>query len=189
MTTLVGCLDFETTGVDVAKDRIIQVGLIVVELETGVERLVFERRINPGMHISASAVAVHGLTDSDVAKAPPFATIAPGLVKLLGAVKLLVGHNIERFDCAMLAHELVRVGVSAVSFPPVFDTMMQGRAATDDGKIPTLGELCFAFDTPYDAALAHDALYDVRVNMQAFRRGWELGLFQVPNLEPMKVAA
>jgi len=179
---LIGCLDFESTGLDVTEDRIVEVGLVLVDALTMHERLAYERRINPGMHIPADAVAIHGITDSDVARAPTFATIAPGLVKVLSAVDLLVGHNIERFDVPLLVHELVRAGVSATRFPPVFDTMLQGRCMTDDGKVPTLGELCYALDVPYDPAQAHGALYDVRVNAQAFLRGWQLGVFEVPAL-------
>mgnify|MGYP001133969955 CR=1 FL=1 len=183
MSILVGCLDFESTGLDVENDRIVEAALVVMDLESGAERLAFEKRINPGVHIPAKAVEVHGITDADVVQAPAFASIAQGFAKLLGSVHLIVGHNIARFDAPLLAHELVRAGVSVPAFPPVFDTMLEGRFATDDGKVPTLGELCFALDTPYDPEQAHAALYDVRVNLQAFRRGWQIGAFKVPVID------
>jgi len=184
MTTLIAGFDLETTGLDVTQDRIVEVALVVMELETGVERLRYEKRINPGMHIPPKVVEVHGICDADVAKAPSFKEVAPGLVKLLGAVRLLVGHNIIRYDLPLLAHELVRVGVSAPAFPAAFDTMLEGRGCTDDGKVPSLGELCWALDTPYDPELAHKATYDVLCNLSAFRRGWQIGAFQVPGLAP-----
>jgi DNA polymerase-3 subunit epsilon len=183
MGRLIAGLDFESTGVDPEKDRIVEVAIVFMDLESGEEQGRFERRINPGIHIPAKAVAIHGISDADVMGAPSFAEIAPGFVKLLARVDLLIGHNIERFDAPLLVHELVRAGVSPPHFPPVFDTMLHGRGCTDDGKIPRLGELCFALDVPYDLGRAHQATYDVLVNLQAFRRGWQLGVFTVPELE------
>jgi len=185
--TILACLDFESTGVNPGQDRIVEIGLILVELESGVERLAYKKLVNPGMHIPSGAVEIHGINDSDVAKAPSFAELAPGLMRALSVASLVIGHNIERFDVPLLISELVRAKVPVTSFPPIFDTMLMGRGATDDGKVPTLGELCYALDVGYDPELAHDALYDVRVNIHAFIRGWRLGYFQAPTLASASV--
>lgn len=180
--TLVLGLDTETTGVDVEKDRVVEIALIVMELETGIERLRFERRINPGIHIPPKVVAVHGITDADVATCQPFNAIAQGFATIFERADVVVGHNIEGFDIPLLINELVRAKVELKGFPAVIDTMLHSRWATDDGKVPNLGELCFALDTPYDPSLAHGATYDVMVNLQAFRRGWQLGYYTIPTL-------
>jgi DNA polymerase III alpha subunit (gram-positive type) len=65
MPTL-ACVDLETTGSKIEHERIIEIGLILQDLDTGAERFRFVRRINPLMHISAKATAVHGMTDADV---------------------------------------------------------------------------------------------------------------------------
>jgi DNA polymerase III subunit epsilon len=179
--TLIAGLDLESTGVDPATDRIVEVAVVVMELETGLTRLRFERRVNPGQHIPAGAVEVHGISDADVMGAPDFRSLAPGIVTLLSKVDLIVAHNGEAFDGPLLVHEILRAGVSRMgTLPPVFDTMLAGRGCTSDGKVPTLGELCFALDVDYDPARAHGALYDVEVLLAAFRRGWELGVFALP---------
>lgn len=180
--TLIGGLDFETTGLSVTDDRIIEIGLVLMELETGEEKLSFGRKVNPGIRIQPKALEVHGITDADVAGAQPFLTYATGLVAALMKAAVVVGHNHKRFDMPMLDSELARAGLPAQAWPPLFDTMLEGRGCTDDGKVPNLGELCYALDTPYDPALAHGAVYDVRVMLQAFRRGWQLGIFQAPRL-------
>ena len=69
--------DLETTGVDTARDRIVEISMIKV-MPDG-EEIVKTRRINPGMHIPEEATAIHGITDDDVKDEPTFAQIAANL--------------------------------------------------------------------------------------------------------------
>lgn len=182
--TLIAGLDLESTGPNPETDRIVEIAVVVMELETGEIRMRFEKRINPGIHIPAAVVEVHGITDADVLKAPSFKDVAAGLSALLGRLDLLVWHNGDGFDGPLLVHEYVRNGLPVPErFPPSFDTMLQGRGCTADGKVPTLGELCFALDVDYDPAQAHAALYDVDIMLLAFKRGVDLGYFQLPEMK------
>jgi exodeoxyribonuclease X len=52
--------------------------------------------INPGCPIPPEASAVHGLTDTDVAGAPPFEAVLPRLWD--GNPTALAGHNVTRFE-------------------------------------------------------------------------------------------
>jgi DNA polymerase-3 subunit epsilon len=159
------------------------VAVILQDLDTGAERFRFVRRLNPLMHITAKATAVHGMTDADVMGCPTFAQVAPLLVTLFEKVDFLVGHNLEGFDNVMLLYEFQRVGITTLArLPTVIDTMLLGRSTTPDGKVPTLGELCWALDVPYDPAQAHAALYDVSCTLQAFRNGVKLGVFELPTV-------
>lgn len=187
--TLIAGLDLESTGVNPAVDRIVEVAIVVMELESGNTRMAFERRVNPGIHIPAGAVEIHGITDADVMGAPAFGALAGGIVSLLGRVDLIVWHNGDGFDGPLLVSEIMRCGVPVpTTLPPTFDTTLQGRGCTSDGKIPNLSELCFALDVDYDPSRAHAALYDVEVMLQAFRRGWQLGEFK-PNLPILQEVA
>lgn len=176
---LVGGIDFETTGNKVDKDRIVQIGVVVMNLKTGDEKLVIDRLVNPEMNIPNNVVAIHGINNADVLNAPKFAAFAPTLSKLITKLDLIVWHNGDEFDGPLMIHEFDRVGVTLDKLPPAFDTMLKGRTATADGKVPSLGELCYAFDVPYDKALAHDAIYDIRCSLQAFRKGLQLGYFHL----------
>ncbi len=98
--------DLETTGLDVERDRIVELGL--VKLMPDGERLTRARRINPGMPIPPEASAVHGITDADVADCPTFARIAKDLHIWLQGCDL-GGYNVERFDLPLLAAEFRRV--------------------------------------------------------------------------------
>ena len=66
--------DLETTGVDICKDRIVEICYIKV-FPDGSDKE-YTRRINPGMHIPEEASAVHGIYDEDVKDAPLFKDVA-----------------------------------------------------------------------------------------------------------------
>ena len=66
--------DLETTGINVAKDRIVEISLIKI-LPNGKEDQI-TKRINPEMPIPAEVTEIHGITDADVADAPLFKDFA-----------------------------------------------------------------------------------------------------------------
>jgi DNA polymerase-3 subunit epsilon len=101
-------LDLETTGVDPASDRIIEVAVLTL-LPGGGQEL-FHRRVNPGVPIPTGATAVHGIADADVANAPPFAAIAAELFATLHGSDL-AGFGISTFDLPLLFNEFARAGL------------------------------------------------------------------------------
>lgn len=108
LTRPLAVLDVETTGTSPKDDRIIEIA-IVKFLPDG-SRKRYHRRLNPGIPIPAAATAVHGMTDRDVVDCPPFAAIAPSLVRFLRDCDL-AGFHVHRFDLVMLLAEFNRAGV------------------------------------------------------------------------------
>lgn len=100
--------DLETTGIDTAKDRIVEISMVKINPDG--ERIVKTRRINPGMHIPAEATAIHGITDEDVKNEPSFAQIARSLAQFIERCDF-GGFNSNRFDLPMLVEEFMRAGV------------------------------------------------------------------------------
>ncbi|MCS6822463.1 MAG: 3'-5' exonuclease [Microscillaceae bacterium] len=100
--------DLETTGVNMTKDRIVEIA-IAKALPDG-EVIVQTKRINPQMPIPLEASLIHGIYDQDVADAPTFKQIAKELAKFLEGADL-AGFNIIRFDVPMLVEEFLRAGV------------------------------------------------------------------------------
>ena len=100
--------DLETTGVDTAKDRIVEISLVKV-MPDG-EEIVKTRRINPEMPIPAEATAIHHITDEDVKDCPTFKQIAKSLYQFMTGCDF-GGFNSNRFDLPMLVEEFLRVGV------------------------------------------------------------------------------
>lgn len=101
--------DLETTGVDVATDRIVEICLI--RLEPNGNRQSMTLRLNPERHIPAEASAVHGIYDADVKDCPAFRDKAEELKKIFEGCDL-AGFNSNRFDIPLLAEEFIRSGVN-----------------------------------------------------------------------------
>jgi DNA polymerase-3 subunit epsilon len=101
-------LDLETTGIDIARDRVVELSLVKVAPDG--ERETKTRRVNPEMHIPEDATAIHGITDDDVRDCPPFRAIAKSLAAYMAGCDL-GGFNSNRFDIPLLAEEFLRAGV------------------------------------------------------------------------------
>ena len=100
--------DLETTGVDIMRDRIVELSLIKV-YPNGAEE-VKSRRLNPERHIPEEATAVHGITDADVKDAPTFKQVAKDLARIFEGCDV-AGFNSNRFDIPLLEEEFLRAGV------------------------------------------------------------------------------
>lgn len=100
--------DLETTGLNVSKDRIVELALIRLHPDGEVDERV--RRFNPGIPIPPEASEVHGITDKDVADKAPFAASARSLAKLLDDCDL-AGFNVRQFDLPILTAEFKRTNV------------------------------------------------------------------------------
>ena len=100
--------DLETTGVDTAHDRIVEISMVKVDPDG--TKQVKTRRINPEMPIPAEATAVHGISDEDVKDEPTFKQIAKSLAKFIEGCDF-GGFNSNRFDLPMLVEEFMRAEV------------------------------------------------------------------------------
>ena len=100
--------DLETTGINITKDRIVEISLLKVH-PNGKEEIK-SRLINPEMPIPAQSTAIHGITDDDVKDSPTFKQVAKSLADMLEGCDL-AGFNSSRFDVPMLSEEFLRAGV------------------------------------------------------------------------------
>lgn len=100
--------DLETTGINIVKDRIIELSFVKVHPNGKEETKT--RRINPGMPIPAESTAIHGITDEDVKDCPVFKEVAKSLAAQIEGCDL-AGFNSNRFDIPLLAEEFLRADV------------------------------------------------------------------------------
>jgi len=101
--------DLETTGLNVASDRIVEICMLKV-MPNGDEELK-TRRLNPTIPISPEAMAIHCITDEDVADCPTFKEIAKSLAQWIEGCDL-AGYNSIKFDIPVLVEEFLRAGIS-----------------------------------------------------------------------------
>lgn len=97
--------DLETTGVNISKDKIVEISILKVFPSGNKESYTW--LVNPEREIPAETTAIHGIKDEDVADQPTFVELAPKIVELIKDSDI-AGFNSNRFDIPLLAEELLR---------------------------------------------------------------------------------
>lgn len=100
--------DLETTGLDLVKDRIIQISYIKVYPDGKEERS--NQFVNPERSIPQEVVDITGITDADVANATTFKMLAADLANKFQGCDF-AGFNSNHFDVPMLAEEFLHAGI------------------------------------------------------------------------------
>ncbi|TKJ28324.1 3'-5' exonuclease [Blastococcus sp. CCUG 61487] len=153
----VAVIDVETTGLSPRTDRVVEVGVVLLDARGDVEAE-FETLINPGRDVGPTGL--HGIAASDVVDAPPFSEVAPHLRSLL-AGRVVVAHN-ALFDLRFLAREFARSGLRFDLFPSLC-TMRLAPSFFGSGT-RSLQALCGFLDIPLERG--HAALYDARATAE-----------------------
>lgn len=184
-------LDIETTGTNVASDRIVEIAMVKVMPDGSVQMKPDQNEgrflVNPEMPIPSETSMVHGIYDKDVADAPTFEAVAPKLYKFLFDCDL-AGFNSNKFDIPLLAEEFLRVGI---------DFSIEDRKLIDVQVLFHLMEqrtlrAGYKFYTGKTLDNAHEALADTIATWEVFQeqvkryegetvydlRGNELGAFE-----------
>lgn len=101
--------DLETTGLDISKDRIVEIAILKVYPDGKEEK--YEKRINPEMTISEESTSIHGITNEAIKNCPTFSDLADEIAEFIGDSDL-AGFNSNKFDIPVLAEEFLRVNHS-----------------------------------------------------------------------------
>lgn len=100
--------DLETTGVNLFKDKIIEIGAIKIKNNEIIDK--FETLVNPNMPIPHKATSINHITDEMVKDAPSFDEIAYKLYDFLKD-SILAGYNIDSFDICLLYDAYEKLGI------------------------------------------------------------------------------
>lgn len=104
MTDVIYVLDTESTGLDIRKDRPVQICLL--SYQDGVVDILMDTLVNPAMPIPLAATEIHGIRTGDVAHAPHYLTALDQLVDLLmpadNTHTYTVGFNSSNYDIPLL---------------------------------------------------------------------------------------
>ncbi|HCQ29970.1 MAG TPA: DNA polymerase III subunit epsilon [Flavobacteriales bacterium] len=108
LTKPLAFFDLETTGINVAKDRIIEIAILKVF--PGGDKEMKSKIINPEIPIPKEATDVHGITDEMVKDKPTFKEVAAELYQFIEGCDL-AGYNSNKFDIPLLAEEFLRADI------------------------------------------------------------------------------
>lgn len=163
--------DTETTGLELRQhDTIISLGACRIVNARLLADDTYDQRVDPQRPIPPASTAIHGLTDSDVAGAPPLPEVLPRFRDYVGDAVLLA-HN-AAFD--LLA--LQPTGTGDEFRMPVLDTLLISRALDEGLDGHDLDTLIDRYDLNAPQGARHTALGDARMTAQ-------LWLALLPRLE------
>lgn len=111
--------DLETTGTNIAKDRIVEISVLKIFPNGNKEAKTW--RVNPEMPIPKASSDIHGILDEDVANEPTFKELSKEVYTMIKDADL-GGYNSNRFDIPLIAEEFLRADID-------FD--MKNRSAVD----------------------------------------------------------
>jgi DNA polymerase III subunit epsilon len=156
-------LDTETTGLEPELNhRVIEIGCIELVNRRATGRN-FHRYLNPERDIDNGALAVHGISRTDLDGQPRFADIAEELLAFIAGAELVI-HN-AAFDVAFLDAELARLAGTPRqlgSLCQVLDTLALAREL-HPGQRNNLDALCKRYGIDNSARELHGALLDARI--------------------------
>jgi DNA polymerase-3 subunit epsilon/CBS domain-containing protein len=156
-------LDTETTGLDVAKDRIVEIGALRLR---GAQLKIdgpFRRLVQPGIPVPKQVLPIHGIDDAALIGAPSFREVWPLLRDYLRD-DVVIGYA-TGFDLALLKHEVQRVD-QAWAPPRFLDVKLLARIAAPDLRDYSLDALAAHFSI--EITQRHSALGDARAAADIF---------------------
>lgn len=176
----VAVFDLETTGVDVANDRIVTAHVGLLGPDGEIVRAA-SWLADPGMEIPAAATAVHGIStrvarEQGSGSGAVVAGVVTALEEMFAAGIPVVAFN-AAFDFTLLHHEALRHDVAAIAEPlPIIDPLVLDRALDRYRRGKRTLELV-ATHYGVDLIGAHDAAADAIAAghvAQAIARRYEL---------------
>lgn len=108
LTRPIAFFDLETTGLNIATDRIVEISIIKI-MPNG-DKEVKTKLLNPTIPIAKEAAAIHGIKDEDVKGKATFKDVANELNEFIKDCDL-AGYNSNRFDIPLLAEEFLRASI------------------------------------------------------------------------------
>ncbi|MCH9627579.1 MAG: 3'-5' exonuclease DinG [Chlamydiales bacterium] len=157
------CLDCEFTGLDLDKDRIIEVAAVRFTFTEMLDE--YDQLVKPDCPISEEALAIHHISAQMVADKPSIDTLLPEFLSFIGK-DLIVGHAVGS-DIEMLSRAAERAHIPChLKTRPFIDTLRLARLYGDSPN-NSLGQLATHFNIAADPA--HRALNDVKMNIEVFK--------------------
>lgn len=151
--------DLETTGINVVKDRIVEI--YIIKIMPDGSSIAKHDVINPTIPIPKEVTEIHGISDKDVADKPTFAQVAQDYSSFLEKCDM-AGFNSNKFDVPLLAEEFARAGI---------DFEIKGRQFIDIQNIfhkmePRNLSAAYKFYCNKDLENAHTAEADTRATYE-----------------------
>lgn len=154
--------DCESTGLDVAKDRIVSIAIIKIFPDGEVTEKY--QLIDPTIEIPAEATKIHGISNENVCTCPTFKQLSKGILEHFKDCDI-AGYNTNSYDIPLLCEEFARVGIDfplpETNFIDVCQIFKKREERTLSAAVK------FYCDREFTGA--HNALEDTRETIEVFK--------------------
>lgn len=177
-------VDVETTGSRTQGDRVLEVGVVVVQ---GARReLILDRLVNPGRPIPSTITGITRISNDMILEAPRFEELADDLLAVLTG-RVFVGHNV-RFDWSFVAAELRRTRGLVLNGPRLCTARLARRLvpAAESCGLDWLGRY-FNLANPARHRAGGDAWATAELLLRLLDLAREAGARTLLDLEAMQV--
>ena len=163
MSEVIIGFDLETTGLDPARETIIEIGAIPIIDGAEREDCAFHSLVDPDRPIPGDATAVHGITNEMVRGRPRIEVVLPEFLRFVGEHSVLA-HNAE-FDMGFITASCRRLELTP---PPgkMHDTLLMSRRAQPGERKHDLGSVCRRLRV--DIGTQHRSLDDALLTARVF---------------------
>jgi DNA polymerase-3 subunit epsilon/CBS domain-containing protein len=156
-------IDTETTGLDAAKARIVEIAAVPITAGKVDGAAAFRALVRPDEPIPEAATRIHGIDETALAEVGRFAEIWPSCATAIGD-RIVIGHTLG-FDLAVLKRECERAGI-AWTRPRGLDTRLLAEVARADLAGYSLDQLAAWLGVAVDGR--HSALGDATITAHVF---------------------
>ncbi len=174
--------DFETTGLDPQKDRIIEIGGLLVEKGIAVDE--FSSLIKPDIPLPETSTKITGITEDMLKDQPSIEEKLPEFLNFIEG-SILVAHNAE-FDMGFLRNTCHRLGYQIQW--PCFCTLKLARNLLPDLESKNLDTLAAHYGLTFESR--HRSIGDCKVTssvLQSFLNNEGNHLVNWRDFEPFAV--
>lgn len=154
--------DLETTGINISKDRIVEISILKVYPNSNKESRTW--LVNPEISIPSEVSKIHGITNEMVINEPNFKEIGSQVKEMINNCDL-GGFNSNKFDIPLLAEEFLRSNIDfdlekikCIDVQNIFHKMEKR----------TLGA-AYVFYCKKEMENAHSAMYDARATLEVLK--------------------
>ncbi len=165
------CFDIESSGVDVNNARIVEIGYVEHDTDTG-EVDARSAILDPGIPIPRAASEIHGIYDGHVQGRPKFDVAGPRFLARMNAVlsshgdSAICGYNATRYDVPLFNAEMARAGHDGrIDADDVIDPLVWIRKTMPQLRSKKLANAYVAVTGQRAPDDAHRVLVDCRMTV------------------------
>ena len=168
-------LDTETTGLDLTKHEIIQIGFLLIDMASdNTYKILSESEIKTRpLHLETAeptALAINGFSAYEWKDSKPINIYFEEICHKIENADVLLGQNLI-FDLRFIKQAFENFDITPPKFPPYMDTKWMATQLLNEGKLKStsMDKMCKHFNIKFEGK-AHTALVDCKRTLSVWEK-------------------